>query len=143
MQIFCINDFKKEYETLIKKRSYKPLEEAIISYFHNKKPNDLKLKGARLNQSHDAPFIKQRLNGSGGFRIYFLLLVKENKVYLAFVHPKTGSKGAESITDKSKGLLQKRLYDAIKTNNLFRITLNKKQNSIKFTMLSPFVVKTV
>lgn len=83
-------------------------------------------RGTRLNNSDDIPYIKKRLNGSGGFRIYFLLVIKDEKIYLMFLHPKTGSLGYENTTDESKALLYKKVLESIKSNNLYRITLDKK-----------------
>ena len=100
------------------------IEKDIIEYFFNK---DIQLlaSGTRLNNSDDTPYIKKRLNGSGGFRTYFLLVIKNEKVYLMFLHPKTGSLGYENITDESKALLYKKLLGCIKTNNLYEVTIEK------------------
>jgi hypothetical protein len=40
-----------------------------------------------------------------------------------FVHPKTGSEGSDNITDESKAKIYKDVLEAIKTNNLFNITI--------------------
>ena len=124
MEIFCLEDFKVEFEKLKKKNSYSSIEGDIIEYFFNKEIAQL-MSGTRLNNSDDTPYIKKRLNGSGGFRIYFLLVIKDEKIYLMFVHPKTGSLGYENITDESKALLYKRILESIKTNNLYKITADK------------------
>ena len=123
MEIFCIEDFKIQFEKLKKKSSYSSIEEDIIAYFFGKEIAQL-TSGTRLNNSDDTPYIKKRLNGSGGFRIYFLLLIKAGKVYLVFLHPKTGSLGYDNITDKSKAVLYKRTLDGIKTNNLYEVTVS-------------------
>ena len=104
MTILCLEDFKVQFEKLKKNNSYMSIEKDIIEYFFNK---DIQLlaSGTRLNNSDDTPYIKKRLNGSGGFRTYFLLVIKNEKVYLMFLHPKTGSLGYENITDESKYLL--------------------------------------
>jgi hypothetical protein len=75
MTILCIEDFKVEFEKLKKKNSYSSIEEDIIEYFFDKEKQQL-TSGTRLNNSDDTPYIKKRLNGSGGFRIYFLLIIK-------------------------------------------------------------------
>ncbi len=36
MEIFCIEDFKVEFEKLILKKSYSTLTQEIIDYFFNK-----------------------------------------------------------------------------------------------------------
>jgi len=124
MRIFCLEDFKVEFEKLKKKNSYSSIEGDIIKYFFEKEIAQV-MSGTRLNNSDDIPYIKKRLNGSGGLRIYFLFVIKDEKIYLMFVHPKTGSLGYENITDKSKALLYKRVLESIKTNNFYEIAVDK------------------
>jgi len=122
MTILCLEDFKTQFEKLKKKNSYSSIEDDIIEYFFNKELQQL-ISGTRLNNSDTTPYIKKRLKGSGGFRVYFLLIIKDEKVYLMFLHPKTGSLGYENITDESKALLYKKILECIKTNNLFEVTV--------------------
>lgn len=122
MTILCLEDFKTQFEKLKKKNSYSSIEDDIIEYFFNKELQQL-ISGTRLNNSDTTPYIKKRLKGSGGFRVYFLLIIKDEKVYLMFLHPQTGSLGYENITDESKALLYKKILECIKTNNLFEVTV--------------------
>lgn len=50
-----------------------------------------------------------------------------------FVHPKTGSEGSENITDESKSLIYKEVLKCIKSNDLYQITLDEKENTLNFT----------
>lgn len=131
MDIFCLKRFKDAYEDLSKKKSYKGLEKELIDYFFNKEISQL-LSGKRLNNSLNEPYIKKRVDGSGGFRIYYLVLIKNENVYLMFVHPKTGSDGSENITNESKALIYKEILDCIKTNNLYKLSLIENGTKIKF-----------
>lgn len=121
MRIFCLEDFKIGFEKMRKKNSYSSIEKDIIDYFFNKDIQEL-TSGTRLNNSDSTPYIKKRLKGSGGFRVYFLLIIKEEKLYLMFLHPKTGSLGYENITDQSKALLYKKVLEGIKNKSLFTVT---------------------
>jgi hypothetical protein len=132
MEIYCLEDFKVEFDKLKKKNSYKQIESQIIEYFFNKTVIEL-ASGVRLNNSDDSPYIKKRLNGSGGFRFYFLLIIKQENLYLMFVHPKTGSLGADNITDESKALLYKKVLECIQTNDLYKVTLNAENRTLVFT----------
>lgn len=78
MTILCIEDFKVQFEKLKKKNSYSSIEKDIIECFFDKEIQQVS-SGTRLNISDDIPYIKKRLNGSGGFRIYFLLVIKNGK----------------------------------------------------------------
>lgn len=130
MTIFCLEDFKIQFEKLKKNNSYSSIEKDIIEYFFDKEISQL-ASGTRLNNSDDIPYIKKRLNGSGGFRIYFLLVIKNERVYLMFLHPKTGSLGYENITDDSKALLYKKVLEGIQTNNLNELTIINNKLSFK------------
>lgn len=131
MEIFCLEDFKVEFEKLKGKKSYNSIEGNIINYFFGKTVAELS-SGVRLNNSSGTPYIKKRLNGSGGFRFYYLLIIKDNKLYLMFVHPKTGASGAENITDESKAYLYKKVLECIKNEELYQLTLNEGADKINF-----------
>jgi hypothetical protein len=49
-----------------------------------------------------------------------------------FVHPKTGSRGSENITDESKAYLYKKVLECIKSGELYKLTLNKSNTIINF-----------
>lgn len=136
MELFCLDDFKVEFEKLKSKKSYRTLESEIINYFFEKDVKQLS-SGTRLNQSDEAPYIKKRLGGSGGFRVYYLLLIKNGKLYLMFVHPKTGTSGSSNITDESKAYLYKKVLECIDTEDLYQLSLNEEKNSIIFERVVP------
>jgi hypothetical protein len=62
MAIFCIEEFKAEYDKLIKNKSYSTLEKDLIDYFFDKPIEEL-LSGSRLNGSNENPYIKKRMQG--------------------------------------------------------------------------------
>ena len=120
-----------EFEKLKKKASYASIETDIIDYFFGKDVQEL-ASGTRLNNSDTTPYIKKRLKGSGGFRVYYLLILKDENLYLLFLHPKTGSLGYDNITDESKALLYKKVLEGIKEKNLFVVTVaNRKLHFTK------------
>jgi hypothetical protein len=130
--VYCISDFKDAFDDLIKKRPYKDIEVDIIAYFFDKKLEDLQ-SGKRLNHSQDEPYIKKRLEGKGGFRVYFLIKIIKENIYLMFVHPKTGPQGSDNITDDSKAKIYKNVLECIKTNDLYKLTRNDDKNKLIFT----------
>jgi len=52
-------------------------------------------------------------------------VIKDEKIYLMFLHPKTGSLGYENITDDSKALLYKKVLESIKRKNLYEVVVDK------------------
>lgn len=134
MKIYCLPDFKEKFDNLSKKKPYKTLEDDLMAYFFEKDIEHLK-SGVRLNFSEKEPYIKKRLEGRGGYRVYYLLITKLEAVYLMFVHPKTGPDGADNITDESKAKIYKDVLECIRTNNLFELTLNEIKTKIQFKRL--------
>lgn len=130
MEIFCTERFKNEFYKLLKKKQYRTLENDLLEYLFDKSVDQLKT-GTNLNNSAETPYIKTRLNGSGGFRVYYLLVIKNEKIYLMFVHPKTGPYGASNIKDDSKAMLYKDILERIKKSDLY--TLKKEDNRIVFS----------
>ena len=132
MEIFCIEDFKIQFEKLISKKNYSIMKQEFIDYFFDKSTTEL-YSGTRLNNSIETPYIKKRLGGAGGFRIYFLLIMKDERLYLMFVHPKTGSMGYENIDDKSKAHLYKEVLRCIISKELYIVELNDERSKVVFT----------
>lgn len=131
MTILCLEDFKVEFDKLKSKKSYRTIEDDLINYFFNKTIEQL-CSGTRLNQSNEAPYIKKRIKGRGGFRFYYLLIIKNNRLYLMYVHPKTGPNASSNIDDKSKTYLYKKVYEAIKSNDLYKIELDEEGRKLVF-----------
>jgi len=59
------------------------------------------------------------------------LIIKNEKVYLIFLHPKTGSLGYENIIDDSKALLYKKVLECIKSNNLYEVVVDNNKLDFK------------
>jgi hypothetical protein len=131
MEVFCLEDFKKEVEKLSKNNSYGTLEPELIAYFFNKTIDELR-NGTILNNSLENAFIKKRLEGSGGFRVYYYLIIRKGCLYLMYVHPKTGKYGCDNISPKEKKDLLKKVIEAITTNNLYLVTPDRTNTKLIF-----------
>lgn len=130
MEIFCTENFKSQFERLVKNSSYSTLSQDLIDFFFSDKRN--KLGGTRLNGHAKDPFLKKRLNGSGGFRAYYYIVIKNDCLYLAFVHPKTGKYGMENISDEYKRQLAKEVLEAIKSGNVYSVQVDGSKSHILF-----------
>lgn len=75
MRLYCLEDFKEAVEKLGKSKAHATIEQTIVAYFCDKTLEEVR-SGTNLNNSETAPYIKKRLEGSGGYRVYFLLLIK-------------------------------------------------------------------
>jgi len=121
MDILCIENFKLAFDKLIKNNSYKAVEREIIAYFLNKTADQVS-SGTLLNNNLKFPYLKKRLDGSGGFRVYFYILFIEDRLILSYIHPKSGSEGKENLSLKERTDLIKATIVAIKNNNLYKIS---------------------
>lgn len=151
MKIYCLDDFKIQFEKLKRKNSYKSLEKDILDYFFaDGKIIQSFLEGTRLNGSSTDPYIKKRVKGSGGWRFYFLVIIKNDALYLMFVHPKTGPDGSDNIEDDFKSAIYKKVLSCIKSKDLYELKKDEKATKLIFKHLSdkksiqtPIAFKTV
>jgi len=130
MDIYCLWEFRKEYEKLLKNNSYSYLEEEIIKCFKDQQSAKDCLFGTNLNQSHTTPYIKKDIGGRGGFRLYYIALCDKNILCLGFVHPKKGAKGSDNTTPEFRSQLQKDIFQSLQSNSALKI--NFINNSIAF-----------
>jgi len=114
--------FQNRNEKLKKKRQHNSIEKEIIEYFFNKNISEL-TTGDLINGSTETPLLKKRLDSSGGFRIYFLVLIKSNNLYLMFVHRKTTSLGLSSLSKEEIKMLCKKVLSSIELGNLYVLTV--------------------
>jgi hypothetical protein len=132
VKLYCIQEFKDAVEKLRNKKPYRGFETEVIEYFFEKKIEEIS-SGTNLNQSLTTPYIKKRLEGRGGYRLYHLLIIKDNKAYLLYIHPKTGPDGMENIPHKERTGLLKVVYDAITNNNFYSLSCNEEKTELIFT----------
>lgn len=120
MEILCLPNFKVEVDRLKKNNSYRGIESEIIEEFFDKNILDFK-KGSRLNASDDCPYIKGRIGGRSGYRIYYMLIIEKDILYLMYIHPKKGAFGAENITDDFMKELLKDVATASEKNQFLSV----------------------
>ncbi|WP_138476996.1 hypothetical protein [Dyadobacter bucti] len=132
MKIFCTAEFEKIFKRLSKKNAYRDLEKEIVEYFF---AENIDFSGSRRLGGHaENPYIKKRLGGSGGYRAYFYIIVKDNSLYLMFLHPKTGPDGSTNITDEAKTQLLRDLISDIKSKRLLCVTKHESKEQLVFTV---------
>lgn len=132
MKCFCLNIFKEEYEKLSRKNSYKNIGKEMYENFFNKKFSEIEGQGIKLNTGSKYPFIKRRIRGRGGYRFYYLMLVMDEKIYFAFLHPKTGSEGSENLKKEFIKKYLKEVLEAIKTDKLIEVIPDHDKKTILF-----------
>lgn len=134
MIIYCIEDFKIEFEKLKSKKQYSDLESLVLDFFLNSTLDKIKT-GDLLNGSTIAPFLKKRIPNARGYRVYFLVIVKDEKVYISYVHPKTGPMKATNVTAEHKKHIQKETYSCIVEKSLYTL---KKCPKMGILLFEPF-----
>ncbi|MCW3085441.1 MAG: hypothetical protein JWP12_2807 [Bacteroidetes bacterium] len=140
MDVYCIQEFKSIVEKLKKNKPYNEIEQDTIDYFFGKTIAEIS-SGANLNNNPSSPYIKKRLSGRGGFRVYYLLLVKDDKTYLIYIHPKTGPEGSPNLTETAKTEFYKKVLQAIESNDLYKLSCNAKKTELIFEKVEKSVKK--
>ena len=131
MTVYCTPQFKKEYDKLTRKKSYQYIGKEIIDIYLDKKIEDC-LSGTRLNGHSKNPFIKKRLDGSGGSRLYLVLIIAADSAYLAFIHPKSGSVGYDNISNEKKAEILDSVYKCIESDELLEVTCCENRENLIF-----------
>ncbi|KOS07014.1 hypothetical protein AM493_13960 [Flavobacterium akiainvivens] len=139
MKVFSTPEFKHEFEKLIKNNSYKYLSKEIISKYFGQSVEEVS-DGVKLNGNALNAFIKKRIGGSGGSRLYLLIIQTADSVYFTFIHPKTGSAGYENITSDKKAQLLEDVYDCISKNNLYELSPCEEKKKIIFSEVKTVTV---
>lgn len=119
MDFECTPEFKKQVEKLSKNKSYRNLESELIDFICSDIDNFS--IGFNLNRNKTMPFIKKRLNGSGGYRLYYFYTIIKETITLLYVHPKTGGEGFESINVKKKSELMDTRANSKSNSDMFKI----------------------
>ncbi len=132
MTILATPEFKFEFEKLIKINSYSYLSKEIIETYFEKKIEDC-LGGVRLNGHSPNPFLKKKLGGRGGSRLYLVAVVAKDKIYLSFIHPKAGSAGYENISNEKKTKLLDTLRECVLKYDLYELSCSEDRKNIIFT----------
>lgn len=101
MNVYVSKEFKKRFLKLKKKPSYKDIGSLISQLFFDKNFSDL-LSGARIHSIPGKSFIKKRLGGRGGFRIYYIAEETTENIFLLFIHPKYGPFAQSNIQSEEK-----------------------------------------
>ncbi|NIJ52860.1 hypothetical protein [Dyadobacter arcticus] len=122
MNIYCTERFKSEFKKLIKYNSYKILERQVIDNFFNCSDDQIR-HGTTISSSSYRSVVKKRIGGRGGFRAYFYVYVMDNKIYLSYIYPKTGSEGKISLSKAFRKLIIDETDEAIDRNDLFEISV--------------------
>lgn len=134
MKLFSTQEFKNEFEKLIKKNSYKYLSAELISFYFEKEITSC-LDGTKLNGHSKNPFIKKRLGGSGGARLYLIAVIANDSIYFSFIHAKSGALGYENISNTKKTQLLNDVVNAIIDNNLFEVSCCENKRNLIFTKM--------
>jgi len=121
MEFYCIPEFEVEFNSLRLKNNYSNLPDLLFDEFNSIDISGLK-SGTNLIPGKGIYYIKRRIAGSSGYRVYYVIDEKNNKAYFGFIHPKTGPEGIANIGHKFKTANFKSIFAAIKNGDLKRVT---------------------
>ncbi|MNK36663.1 hypothetical protein D3C87_552180 [compost metagenome] len=123
MEVFCLEEFKASYETLLKNNSYSNLKNLINTDLINSETPEK--HASKISGTLEIPYLKKRLGGSSGYRTYCLYVKVDGKLFLANIYPKTGSKKKNTIGPAEEKRLYNLLLTAIKTEQYFSVKFEK------------------
>lgn len=125
-RIYCIEAFKKQVLKLRKNNSYKDIDQLLVQFLRDKRIDQFRT-GTLLNKSSTHPYIKHDIRGRSGYRLYYLAIIVHERVYLAYIHPKTGSRGATNTTNEARAAFYESVTDAVSRGTLYEVKLGDKR----------------
>ncbi len=138
MQYFFQETFISKVKNLLKNNSYKFCELAIIECVFNLPIEQVFVNcvAQRLNPSAQNPIAKLRISYNSGksssFRLYVFAIIKNEKLYFAYLYPKTGKFVQSSLKANEEIAIIKELLENIKDNNVQEVFLDVEKNKICF-----------
>jgi len=91
----------------------------------------------RLNPNAKNPIVKLRIaynkGKSASYRLYFFAIIKEEKLYLGHLYPKTGAKGQEVLSKKEENEVIKSLLSDVKSGTTKEVYLDITKNKICYS----------
>ncbi len=132
MKFYCIPEVKNEIEKLLKKNSYKSLQSELYCFFDGVSNGEKSYQGFKLNCSSPNPFYKKRIEGRGGYRIYYYIIEVKNSLFLTALHPKVGKYGKSNLSKEEIKIAQKRFKECFEKEEYFKIKLDHQKKEINF-----------
>lgn len=136
MKFFFQKSFISEVKKLLKKKSYKDCEKAIINDIFILESDDLLAQcvAYRLNPNAKNPIAKLRAGDEQGksssFRVYLIAVAIKNNYYFGYIYPKQGVYGKNSLKSKEETKIIKNLLNDIKKGSVIEVKLNESKDKI-------------
>lgn len=132
MGVYCTKQFKSEVERLLKKNSYQSLQELLINNYCDVSFDEAatgRVLSALPTGNPTLFYLKKTLDGSGGYRAYVLAFIKEQDIYLGFIHPKTGVYGMANTSDGKRKEIMREVIKASKSGEVYIMSKDPKNNT--------------
>ena len=140
MNIYVTKEFLSETKLIIKDKSHYNLEADLIDSICNKTIDEVRSIGTKRlgGQADKNPFLRKRVGSensgkSSGYRLYFWLFIKEENVFLLFIHPKTGRRSATKISNEKQKELVKTFKSSRENKEFLEIELDNEKNHFVLT----------
>jgi len=131
MRIFCTFKFNERISELQKKNNYANILNDVCDFFKGKNLAELHITRDILqNAAGTFSLNKYRISNSsigagksGSYRCICVCKVKEEKVYIDFIYPKTGADGADNLLASAYKECVKNITAAILEKKLYKLDI--------------------
>lgn len=123
----------KDVFKLEKKGSYSDLRSLLFDFISKKETLEDWKEGTRIHLGNpNFLFLKKRIGGSGGYRMYYLLTIHGDEITIAALYPKFGTKGGSDLSDSGKIESIREALDGIVSKTRLKIITLPDKKSIIF-----------
>jgi len=133
MEIFFTIDCYKKFKKICKNSSHEHLFSGLYGFFKERESLEKWKTGFRISQGPNGGlFLKDRFEGSGGYRFYFLLTISEEDVTISSFYPKKGKHSKKDLTtSETKESLKSGIQSRIDKNR-FKVKFDPADKKISF-----------
>lgn len=132
MQVYVTHTVAAEIVKIEKKPSYANLRLLLYKFVISHPTAASCLIGTRLNIGAAWPFVKVRLGGRGGYRLYYSILIKEEELIISAVYPKFGALSIKTLGPEATNRAYSEAITSCKSRNMLPVTLDHEKQSIIF-----------
>ena len=135
MKVFCTGNFLSIINNLEKKNNYSNILIDVCLYFSDKNIEELHITKDILRNSPGISSInKYRIPNSsigigkrGSYRCISMCNVKNDKIFIDFIYPKTGSEGSDNVTKEGIKEIAINITNSIQSGDIYEVDLKNEQ----------------
>lgn len=132
MRVYVTHTVADAIVKMEKKPSYSNLRLLFYGFIKSHETAESWKVGSLLNRGAEWPFVKGRIAGRSGYRIYYLILIKQDEVIISAIYPKFGSLGINTLGHEARNAAYSDSILAYKSRDMRLVIIDDKNKTVIF-----------